>query len=210
MPPDLLVCAPLRLEAWALSRHAGDHRVVRTGAGWARSARSAATLAAREFTALVVAGLAGGVDPRVRSGDVVVATEIRGPGSTVAVTGAAVLVEELRRGGLTVHAGPITTSRHLVHGAEREVLANTGALAVDMESAVVAPAAGARPVAAVRVVVDTADRPLLAPGTPVRALAGLARLRRLPEPLVRWAGTISSGSRPVAGGSHPRSSWEDS
>ena len=60
-------------------------------------------------------------------------------------------------------------------GAERAVLAAEGALAVDMESAWLAPAAAGRPFAVVRVVLDTPASELHRPlATLVRGRHGLA------------------------------------
>ncbi|MER7013716.1 hypothetical protein ABT324_20055 [Saccharopolyspora sp. NPDC000359] len=187
MAARLLVCAPLGLEARALRAALGHNSVRRTGFGPRRSARSATTVAAADFDLLVVAGLGGGVGEDVRSGDVVVADEIRGAGSTVRCPAAPTLAAELRRAGFPVHLGPVLTTRHVVRGAQRAELAATGALAVDMESAVLARAAGSRGFAVVRVVLDTAEHPLLRPGTPRQALTALARLHAVGSCLSRWS-----------------------
>ncbi|MEV0088088.1 hypothetical protein [Saccharopolyspora sp. NPDC050642] len=194
----LLICAPLGIEAQALRAALGRDAVRRTGCGPRRSARAAAALAGADFDALVVAGLAGGVAAEVRSGDVIVADELRGRGGTVHCPVAASLAAHLRRAGFPVHCGPIATVDHLVHGARRGELARTGALAVDMESAVLAQAAGGRPLGVVRVVVDTARQPLLRPGTPSRALAALARLHAVGSCLPRWGRAVLPENRFVA------------
>ena len=72
---------------------------------------------------------------------------------------AAPLVAALRPQGLRVHIGPMVSIDHIVNsGAERERLARTGALAVDMESSAIVRALHSSdvPVAVVRVIVDTA------------------------------------------------------
>ncbi|MDR7299980.1 phosphorylase family protein [Haloactinomyces albus] len=196
MTSRLLVCAPLGMEARAL-RHAFGRgvagadpaRVVvhRTGSGLRRSARSATVLVGRDFDAMAIAGLCGGLTPEVRSGDIVVGSRSRGPDTTERALAFRFLVDELRSRGLTVHTGPIVTTDHVVHGGERAALARTGALAVDMESAELATAAGDRPVAVVRVVLDTPREPLLRVASAHRAVAALRRLRSIGEPLVRWA-----------------------
>ncbi|MGP4016991.1 phosphorylase family protein [Saccharopolyspora sp. 5N708] len=198
MSPQLLVCAPLGLEARALRAALGEKYVRRTGCGPRRSARSAAALTGADFDVLVIAGLAGGIGAEVRSGDVIVADELRGQRGTVRCPSAPSLVAELRRAGFPVHCGPIATTDHIVHGAQRAELAGTGALAVDMESAVLAEAAGSRPLGVVRVVVDTARQPLLRPGTPSRALAALARLHAIGPCLPRWGRTVSPEIRSAA------------
>lgn len=191
MRTRLLVCAPLRAEAWALRAGLGSRPVYRTGCGLRHSARSVVWLARCDVHALAVAGLAGGLDPTVRSGDVVVGSEVLHPDGSARPLSGARVAEELRRQGLTVHCGPIVTTSHLVNGTERAELARTGALAVDMESAVLAAAAEDRAFAVVRVVMDTAREPLLDVGTPRRAGAALRQLRRTAGALVRWADSVA-------------------
>ncbi|MGJ7908443.1 hypothetical protein ACOQFL_18415 [Actinopolyspora sp. H202] len=192
MTSDLLVCTPLRVEARAL-RPLGGNRVWRTGYGHRRSARSAADLPGREFGALAVAGLAGGLSPGLRSGDVVVGTEVGG-----LVSGACrhshrpeLLAYRLRDLGLRVWLGPVLTSERLVLGAERAALARGGALVADMESEVLATAVSDRPVVIVRVVLDTRRQPLLGPGSPARLSGALRRLRATGLPLLRWAEAVA-------------------
>ncbi len=96
--------------------------------------------------ALVVAGVAGGLDPTLRPGDVVVATEVRDGHGRIVQRAASPLVAELRRMGLRVRTGPIVSSDRIVRGhAARARLATTGAIAVDMESAAIVRAAARRP-----------------------------------------------------------------
>ncbi|SFT01942.1 hypothetical protein [Saccharopolyspora flava] len=207
MSTRMLICAPMRLEASAL-RSAADNTasgqetmrttglgadsvaVRRTGYGPRRSARSAVRLLAADFDVLVVAGLAGGLSPEVRSGDVIVADELRGHREVLRCQAADSLAAELVRSGFPVRCGPIVTTDALAHGQRRAELAATGALAVDLESAVLAQAAGHRPLAVVRVVVDTPQHPLMRPGTVRRAMSGLARLHAVGSCLRRWGRQI--------------------
>ena len=85
-------------------------------------------------------GVAGGVAPQVQVGDVVVASEVRGDGVAVVCPAAPLLAGALRRAGLTVHVGPLATQPRLARGDDLAALAMSGALAVDMETAVVAKA----------------------------------------------------------------------
>jgi 4-hydroxy-3-methylbut-2-enyl diphosphate reductase len=135
--------------------------------------------------AFLIAGVAGGLAASVRPGDVVVAPDASAP----------LLAGTLRRLGLTVHVGEIHTSDRIVTGASRERLAATGALAVDMETAVLRAAAGDRPFAAVRVVTDTVGAPLWSPGTLRRGVRALSALRTAAPALRQWAAAI--GAREV-------------
>ncbi|RJQ86274.1 4-hydroxy-3-methylbut-2-enyl diphosphate reductase [Amycolatopsis panacis] len=176
-----VVCAPLRIEQLAL------RGAVHTGLGPRRAAATAARLPAGPR---LVAGLGGGLAPHVRPGDLVVATEVRGPQGTVPVPSAPLLAGELRRRGLTVHTGPIVGSDHVVPERERAELAETGALAVDMESPwLAAPDA---PFAAVRAIVDTAGAPLLRPSTVSNGLAGLRSLRAAAPVFTAWQRAVRS------------------
>ena len=86
----------------------------------------------------MVAGVAGGVSPSLRAGDVVVASEVRDDIGRTVLRAAAPLVAELRaHGSARAHRadGQHRSHRHRVD--ERERLARTGALAVDMESSAI-------------------------------------------------------------------------
>ncbi|WP_027940672.1 4-hydroxy-3-methylbut-2-enyl diphosphate reductase [Amycolatopsis taiwanensis] len=181
-----IICAPLRMEAAAL--RVPGARVLHTGMGPRRAAESAARL---EDTPVVVSGVSGGVTDRVRPGDLVVATEIDTPEGPVPLPSAPLLAAALRRHGLTVHTGPITSSDGLVEGAERARLAERGALAVDMESAQFAARPG--PLAVVRSVVDTPGHPLWRPGTVWRGISGLRSLRAAAPVLAQWCDAAAGG-----------------
>jgi 4-hydroxy-3-methylbut-2-enyl diphosphate reductase len=174
-----VIAAPLRVEHAALRR--ATTAVVRTGMGPRRSVRSAARL---RGSALLVAGVGGGLRSRIRVGDVVVATEVRGP-STVVCPSAPLLAASLRELGLTVHCGPIVSTRTVVTG-DRQSL---DGLAVDMESAWLAPADGS-PFAVVRAISDTVGSSLVRPGIVPDGLAALRTLRRAVPALDQWAAAI--------------------
>ncbi|MDN5748344.1 MAG: 4-hydroxy-3-methylbut-2-enyl diphosphate reductase [Pseudonocardia sp.] len=183
------------MEARALRRSLtpllGPGAVLHTGFSGRRTARRLEELLpGRDFDALAVAGLGGGVTDGVASGDVVVASEVRGPDRTVPCPSAPLLAGQLRRAGFTVHCGPLATRDHVVWPAEHAELARSGVLAVDMESAHLATATGDRPFAAVRVVVDTPRDPLAGWGTPRRALYALRRLTEIGPPLAQWADVV--------------------
>jgi 4-hydroxy-3-methylbut-2-enyl diphosphate reductase len=82
-----------------------------------------------------------------------------------------------------VHLGPIVSSKTLVHGERRAELAQTGALAVDMESAWVARALADHRLVILRVVADTAGNFV------VGLLRGLAALRHVRASTERWPRT---------------------
>ena len=182
----LLVLVPLRAEQAALDRRPG-WRVLRAGMGPQRARLAAARGLAIEAGAVAVAGVCGAVAPDLRPGDVVVATELRAEGAEpVAADG--MLADALRARGLTARAGPIVSTARIASPDERRVL---DALAVDMESAWLAAAAGGRPLAVLRVVVDRADRGLLDLRTPAAGIRALATLRRAAPALDDWA-TLAS------------------
>jgi 4-hydroxy-3-methylbut-2-enyl diphosphate reductase len=172
----LLVLAPLRIEARAVAPALGAGSILQRAGMGPKRARSGAARAARtRADAVAVAGFCGALDPALQPGDLVVATEVRGPSGTVACPTASLLAGALRRRGLTVHEGPVVSTTRLVRGADRARLHATGAIACDMESAWLAGAAEGRPFAVVRAVVDTPARELHDP----RALAaGSARAFR--------------------------------
>jgi 4-hydroxy-3-methylbut-2-enyl diphosphate reductase len=184
--------------------------VLRTGYGPARARRAAAELTAQPFGMLAVAGTAAGIDPDLRPGDVVVATEVVGDGAVqgdgeaggVLCPAAPLLAGELRRAGLRVRTGKIVTVDHLVRGADRERLARDGAVAADMESALLAEAAkgtgeagGGRPFAVIRAISDVPGQPLVHPRTITGGLAALRSLRTVGQVLDRWA--AAAGGREV-------------
>ncbi len=188
-----VVCAPLAVERAALGRRLGPAPVRRTGRGPARSSAAAARLAASGPRPVLVAGVCGALAPGIAPGDVVVATEVRGPGcAPVPVPSAAVLAAALRDLGLRVHAGPLASVPHVGDGGDQLA----GAVAVDTETAWLAAAAAGGPFAAVRTVVDTPELPLLRPGTPARGLAALRMLARCRPALRRWV--EATGPRTVA------------
>jgi 4-hydroxy-3-methylbut-2-en-1-yl diphosphate reductase len=196
---SLLVLAPLRLETRAVrSRLGAGAAVHRTGMG-PRRARAAAARAARvPADAVAVAGFCGALDSALRPGDLVVASELRGPaGDARACPTASLLAGALRRRGLRVHEGPIVSTTRLVRGSERERLRATGAIAVDMESAWLAAAARDRPFAVVRAVLDTPERELANPAALARGTAGAFRaLRAAAEVLGAWG--RAAGPRTIA------------
>ena len=192
-----VICAPLRVEARALRRGLRDlgengHPTIdvhRTGYGPAKAAEAAARL---EPTGggLAVGGVAGALSDNLSVGDLVVASEVRGGGPTVRCPSAPLLASELRRAGLRVHVGPIATVGHLVGRGEHAGLAESGAIAVDMESAPLLQGAAGRPAVVVRAICDTPTHSLVSPRIVTGGLAALRSLRLAGPVLARWAAAV--------------------
>ncbi|URM92560.1 1-hydroxy-2-methyl-2-butenyl 4-diphosphate reductase [Streptomyces sp. MRC013] len=196
----MLVACALGIEHLALrgGRAAGGARgravLLRTGMGPGRARRAVAG-ALREgplrTAAVVASGFCAGLAPGMRPGDLVVADETRGPHGATPCTAPEALVAALARAlpGRTVHTGPLAGSDHVVRGRERTALRATGALAVDMESAATlhtALAAGPRPVAAVRVVVDAPEHELVRIGTVHGGISAFRVLRAVLPAFQEW------------------------
>jgi 4-hydroxy-3-methylbut-2-en-1-yl diphosphate reductase len=192
------VCTPLRTEWLALRDRVPHGDLVRTGRATGSHRRGP----------VLVAGVAGGLTDDLAPGDLVVATEIRQANATgeleesrVACPAAQILAGDLRRLGLRVHTGLVVTAPDVVHDPElRRRLADTGALAVDTESALLTSTDG--PTAVVRAIVDTPSRPLLRPGTPARGVNALSALRRTAPVIDAWAAAVADREVLLAG---PRS-----
>jgi len=186
--PELLVLAPLSLEAKAVRAGAPWARVERVGMGPRRASKSAQLVDRGAGGAVLIAGFCGALDAGLVPGDVVLASEVRGPTGTTVCSDPAILAGVLRRGGLNVQIGPIASSQRLVLRDRRRTLRQTGAIAVDMESAWLAPAAQGQPLVTLRVVVDT-DRHEL--HRPLRTVHGAAlayrSLRRACALVEEWA-----------------------
>ncbi|MFI0774382.1 1-hydroxy-2-methyl-2-butenyl 4-diphosphate reductase [Streptomyces sp. NPDC021212] len=209
--PLLIACA-LGIERFALrgagpGGAAGPVTVLRTGMGpqAAERAVSRALAAGPDRaqgvrTAVVATGFCAGLAPGMHPGDLVVADETRDPAGHTPCHGSRILAEALARharraGGAgrtgtgTVHIGPVVGSNHVVRGAERADLHATGAIAVDMESAATlrsAVRAGARPVAAVRVIVDAPEHELVRIGTLRGGISAFRVLRTVLPAFFDW------------------------
>lgn len=206
---DLLIAAPLRLEAWAISAgirsrrggpanrlHPPRARVQRTGMGPRRAQAMAPVLRGCPGVALLVMGFGGALDEHSDVGDVVVADAVQGPDGMgrVPCAGGHELAGALERCGLRVRRGTVASVARLAMGDARVRLREAGAIAVDMESAWLAPGAGGRPFAVVRVITDTPARELT---NPLLTVAGVARamaaLRRAAGALHEWSPPDNDG-----------------
>lgn len=194
----LVVIAPLLVEAIAVRSGLPGVKVRRSGMGRRE-------IDFGDADAIGVGGLCGAVDPSLRVGDVVLATELRSEdGKSIPCPDSSLLAEPLRRMGLEAASGTLYTASKILSRDERLKLRDEGVLAVDMESAWLAEAAHERPVAVLRVVVDTADRRLASPRTLVAGVRGLWTLRRASAAFVDWVEACSGrfsedGARLAAG-----------
>jgi 4-hydroxy-3-methylbut-2-enyl diphosphate reductase len=190
--PDLVVLAPLSVEAYAVRAGAPWARVHRIGMGPKRAARSAQLIPGATGSAVLIAGFCGALDHDLEPGDVVLATELRGPTGTTICDDTTILEGVLRRGGLRVRRGPIASSQRLVMRERRRALQRSGALAVDMESAWLAPAVRGQPLVTLRVVMDTHRHELHRPLRTIAAAATAYRTLRHACALVHdWAQAIA-------------------
>ncbi|MEU8569537.1 1-hydroxy-2-methyl-2-butenyl 4-diphosphate reductase [Streptomyces pathocidini] len=195
-PAPLLIACALGIERFALrgaerAAH-GPVSVLRTGMGPEAAERAVArALLADPAAAVLATGFCAGLAPGMHPGDLVVADETRDPAGRTPCTGTETLVKALAAAvpGCTVHAGPLTGSDHVVRGAERAALRAAGAVAADMESAATlraAVAAGTRPVAAVRVVVDAPEHELVRIGTLRGGISAFRVLRAVLPAFFEW------------------------
>ncbi len=217
---DVLVAAPLRLEALAIKAGARRLRVQKTGMGRARSQAAVPELRGDPAAALVVMGVCGGLEEGFEPGDVVIADELLdgereehddadgGESGEAAHAGLPVrfacpsarpLTEALERRGVAARLGTVVSVARIAHGEKRVELRERGAIVVDMESAWLAGAAAGRPFAVIRVVADTPSRevtrPLLTLVGAGRAALSLRRVAAVLDKLVR-----EQGAHAVLGG----------
>jgi adenosylhomocysteine nucleosidase len=180
-----------RLEPGASAPLAGTGRMRLCGIG-GRNARSAAiALADSGVTALLSWGSAGGLDPGLQAGDLIlpeVVLSADGRRFPVATDWRA-QVHGLVSGQLETYAGVLAQSLNPVTTAQqkRDLFNRTGALAVDMESAAVAEVAALRglPFVAIRAVLDPASRALPRSALVAVDAAGRLRVRELLRELLR-------------------------
>lgn len=208
----LLILAPLEIEARALRVSTSDRgdttQVVKIGMGSKKAAQAAKHLADRAGGAVAIAGLCGGLLPGVDRGDIIVASEVRGPnGAVIVLPSAPAVAQALRLAGLNVRVGPILSVKHAVFGSRRGRLGRSGAMGIDMESYWLLQGLtdvdqhGKDPVAAsasfcvIRAVSDTIGAGLFGGMVPTGWLKACRSLRRCGAALEVWASAV--GSRQV-------------
>jgi len=190
---DVLIAAPLRLEALLIASAARGARVRRTGMGPRRAQAAAGLLGTTPGDALLVLGFCGGLDEESRPGDVVVAEEVVAATDEghslmeIRCDGVQTLTRALEDSGLAVRTGRVVSVARLALGPRRAELLAGGALAVDMESVWLAAGAADRPFAVVRVVLDSPSHELLRPQAAAGAVRAARALRRVAGALHDWA-----------------------
>ena len=189
----LLVFTPLRVEEACLPRSMRRRaRVIRTGMGRDRARIAAARgLAVDDALGVAVAGLCAATSPDVRTGEVLLGSELRRPGAEpVAAAGSRVLAAALRRRGLRPRTATIASVDAVAGPSERRFLAAQGVHGVDMESAWLADAADGRPLVVLRVAVEEAGQELVDPRTAVAGARALRELRRAAPVLEEWRAAL--------------------
>jgi 4-hydroxy-3-methylbut-2-enyl diphosphate reductase len=182
---ELLVAAPMRIESMLVSSAARGALVHKTGMGPKRSKAAAGRLAGQRRGAMLVLGFCGGLDDSSVPGEVIVAEEVYAASDEghedqrvrCAMTGE--LLQRLTGKRLKVRTGNVVCVSRLALGERRAQLHAGGAIAVDMESVWLAGAAGERPFAVVRVVLDSPKHELMRPQAIGGALRAARALRRV-------------------------------
>jgi 4-hydroxy-3-methylbut-2-en-1-yl diphosphate reductase len=189
----LVIAAPMSVEAAIVASAARGTRVRRTGMGPQRALAAAGGIAQEAPRALLVLGFCGGLDAESVPGEVIVAEEVYAaedeghPAARVRCECSAELLGRVAGRGLKVRSGKIVCVSRLALGERRAALAAAGAIAVDMESVWLAPAAGERPFGVVRVVLDSPGHELLRPQAAAGAVRAARSLRRVTGALHDWA-----------------------
>jgi adenosylhomocysteine nucleosidase len=179
----------------------GDGTLVAvSGMGRAAAVAAAGALVDAGATALVSWGLAGGLDPRLQAGTICLPSAVVARDAATFATDvhwreilAAAISQHLR-----VVSGTLLTSAAAIEdvAAKAAAFAETGAVAVDMESAGVAQIAASKrlPFVAVRAIVDTAGD-TLPPAVLAAGTEGRMRLARLLFGIVRSPREIAAVMR---------------
>ena len=190
---ELVIAAPLRLEALLIRSATHGVSVHTTGMGPHRSQEASRTLRSEPGEALLVLGFCGGLDERSEPGEVVVAEEVAAATDEghspqeVGCDGAQTFAAVLTAKGLRVRSGRIVCVSRLALGERRAELHAGGAIAVDMESVWLSGGAGDRPFGVVRVVLDSPSHELLRPQAAAGALRAARVLRSVARALHDWA-----------------------
>lgn len=140
--------------------------LILSGMGRERAQEAAQALADAGADCLAGFGSAGALAPALRPGDLVIAAEVHEAGRKFTTNGELTesVMKWLSRNGFTVHKGPLACAAQPVATVreKQEMFAQTGAIAVDMESAGVFDAArrNGLPAFSLRVIIDAAHAAL--------------------------------------------------
>jgi len=158
-----------------------------SGIGCPAAEAAARALVAAQVSALMTFGLAGALDPALAAGTVILPGELISHDGARFVTCKAWRERVAASLGFAVSTGTLLTSGRVIDTPAEKAAAfrDTGAAAVDMESAAVAEVAAAHglPFIAVRVIVDTAGDEL-PPAVVAASRAGRVEIGRLIAGLV--------------------------
>jgi 4-hydroxy-3-methylbut-2-enyl diphosphate reductase len=189
---ELLVAAPLRVEAVLISSAARGALIRKTGMGPEKAKAAAGELTSQAARALLVLGFCGGLDEHSVPGEVIVADHVyaaidEGHAEERIDCGLATqLLDRLTGLGMKVRLGPVVCVSKLALGERRAELSAAGAIAVDMESVWLAKGALGRPFGVVRVVLDSPSHELMRPQAVGGALRAALSLRKVAGALHNW------------------------
>ncbi|MGH8557179.1 MAG: phosphorylase [Methylococcales bacterium] len=196
LPGEKRTLTKARIQPGHFTRLNGNTLIVLSGIGPDRAAEGAAILIRQGCNALLSWGCSAALKPDLKPGDLII------PEKVLCANGETIHTDHEWRGKLlerlfdrqTIHSGPITESRTLVGTAvEKQTLRNqTGAIALDMESAAIARLAARQnlPFVAIRAIADPATMDLPKPvaiAANQNADPGLALLLPL---ITRYPGSI--------------------
>jgi 4-hydroxy-3-methylbut-2-en-1-yl diphosphate reductase len=190
---ELLLAAPLRVEALLISSAARGALVRKTGMGPARAKAAAGGLAGQGAKGMLVLGFGGGLDDSSIPGEVIVAEDVYAASDEghsderISCELTHELVGRLTGRGMKVRTGDVVCVSRLALGERRAELHAGGAIAVDMESVWLAGGARGRPFGVVRVVLDSPSHELMRPQAIAGALRAARALRRVSAALSGWS-----------------------
>jgi 4-hydroxy-3-methylbut-2-en-1-yl diphosphate reductase len=142
---------------------------------------------------------------QLRPGDLVVAADLRTDTGVSRSLAAPLLFGAVRRLGLPVHLGPLLSRTRVMLGRDRAAQAESGAVAVDTESAYLAAQVPAGQTVALRAISDTPDAGLLSPGIIWRGISALRALRAAAPAIDQWY--AATGDRVVLVANRPAAVW---
>lgn len=192
-------------------------RVRLTGMGPAKARRACSQLASSlpDDVPVVVVGVGGALATGFAAGDLVVASafgtaedgsdgELRVSRLPTALDDRSLvfakqLLEALSGRFASTSFAPLLSATRTARGSERGLLADSGAVICDTESAWLARLAERRPFAVVRAIVDTPERELVSLATVTGGVRGLSRLTAAAGVIADVAALASPDLSPVRG-----------